>query len=309
MPIANPNYFVGNPLERLSEKRGDAAWLQEQLNFASARLVPFWRGRPLIAEARVPGGKAEALWLNTTASSEFHEGAPLILLGHLDGVPYFAIDGSASGASAETAPFSDLGVYRSLREIADDLSREDLAILGQALWILDWHRRHQFCANCGAKTEMRPGGANRHCQSCETDHFPRTDPVAIVLATYGEECLLGRGVNFPPKFFSALAGFMEPGETLEECAAREVFEEAGVQLTNVEYIFSQPWPFPSSLMVGFIADATDKELNLDTTEIAEARWVPKDDIRALLAGDGQGDLWLPPRFAIARQLLEVWVKR
>ena len=306
MPIANPNFFTGNPLQRISEKRGDKAWLQEQLDLPDAKLIPLWRGHPLIEMPREPDDQAQPLWLNPAARSEFASDARVILLGYHGAAPYFAIDASASGSSAETAPFSDLGAYRSLRDVADSLAREDLAILGQALWILDWHRRHQFCANCGSRSEMRLGGVSRHCTECETDHFPRTDPVAIVLVTYGDTCLLGRGVKFPPNFFSALAGFLEPGETLEECAVRETYEEAGVRVDNVRYIFSQPWPFPSSLMVGFLAEAEDQELTLDPTEIAEARWVSKEEIRSLISGERRDDLWIPPKFAIARQLLEVW---
>ena len=308
MPIANPNYFTGNPLERLSEKRGDALWFAEQLAHEKACMVPFWRGRPLVEMPDGPEGQARALWLSPLARSEFVHDAPVVLLGFRDGAPYFALDASASGASAETAPFADMASYKGMRELAGMLSREEVAILGQALWLLDWHRRHQFCANCGAKSQMVGGGTHRRCDGCDTDHFPRTDPVAIVLVSRGEDCLLGRGVKFPPTFFSALAGFLEPGETLEECAAREVFEEVGVKVNDVRYIFSQPWPFPSSLMAGYIAETEDTTFTLDETEIAEARWVSKDEIRALLNGERRDDLNIPPPFAIAHQLLVEWVR-
>ncbi len=307
MPVANPNYFTGNPLERLSEKRGDAAWVEAQLSTAGGRLIPFWKGMPLIEMPAGDSATGQPLWLNPMATSEFAGDAPLILLGHKNGTPYFAIDGSGNGSAPDSAPFSDMGDYKSLREIAHILERDDLAILGQALWLLDWHRRHRFCANCGAPTEMRAAGALRYCGSCETEHFPRTDPVAIVLPIHDDACLLGRGINFPANLFSALAGFMEPGETLEECAVREVYEEAGVRLTDMRYIFSQPWPFPSSLMVGFFAAAASRELTLDPTEIAAARWVPKAEISALLNGERRDDLWIPPKLAIAHQLLAVWV--
>ena len=307
MPIANPNYFAGNPLERSSEKRGDSEWLAQQLALPEAVMLPFWRGRPLIEAPEGPGGRQRPLWLSPAARSEFAADAPLILLGFRREVPYFALDASASAPSADNAPFADLGSYLGMREIAPSLAREDVAILGQALWLLDWHRRHRFCANCGATTLPAGAGVSRRCNACECDHFPRTDPVAIVLAVHDDACLLGRGVKFPPGFFSALAGFLEPGETLEECAVREVYEESGVRLTDVSYIFSQPWPFPSSLMVGFIAEAESRDLKLDETEIAEARWVERETIAALVRGERRDGLMIPPRFAIAHQLMAHWV--
>jgi NAD+ diphosphatase len=217
----------------------------------------------------------------------------------------FAID--ASGApTLEDAPFSDLGVYTPLREAASVLSSEDIAVVGEARWLLDWHRRHAHCAVCGSKTEMKDGGAKRLCPQCGTEHFPRSDPVAIVLAVHEESCLLARGPHFPPGFLSALAGFVEACETPEACAIRELREEAGVALTGVRYQFSQPWPFPSSLMMGFIADARDKTLKLDEKEIVEARWMSRGEIDRLLAGERRDDVRLPPRFTIARRLIERW---
>ena len=298
--LDNPNYFTGNPLERRSEHRGDTAWLAAQLQHPDAQMLCLWRGQPLLASTEKP------LWLSPAARSEFNQDAPVILLGFLGNTPYFAIDASTSSSTAEAAPFIDLGTYTDLRTGAAGLDRADLAIIGQAVWLLDWHRRHLFCAKCGAPSDMAGGGIKRICGTCGAEHFPRTDPVAIVLPVYGEECLLARGAHFPPNMFSALAGFLEPGETLEECAVREVAEEVGLTLTAPRYIFSQPWPFPSSLMVGFIAEATSKDLTLDEEEIEAARWVSRPEIKALIAGERRDDLWVPPPFAIARQLLEVW---
>lgn len=290
--------FAAEPLDRASERRADPAWVAAQLADEKSFLLPLYNGDPLIA-----GGRAA--FLAAAARGEFPRAAPTIFLGLKAGRAYFAIDGSAA-ASAETAPFAEIGAYTGLREAAASLSSEDLAIIGQARWLLDWHRRHGFCARCGAPTEMADGGAKRVCALCAADHFPRTDPVAIVLAVHGEYCLLGRSPRFPPGFVSALAGFVEAAETPEACAIRELREEAGVVLAKARYQFSQPWPFPSSLMMGFIAEAESRTLKLDEKEIVEAHWVSRDEVRALIAGAGRADLKLPPRFTIARRLIERW---
>ena len=173
--------------------------------------------------------------------------------------------------------------------------------------MLDWHRRHGFCANCGAPTVMTRAGYARQCDACATEHFPRVDPVVIMLAEHDGRVLVGRGVNFPGNFFSALAGFVEPGESLEEAVARELHEEAGIRVRNVCMIASQPWPFPSSLMIGAHAEALSDELTLDPTEIADARWVSRAEVRAALAG--QGDWGAPQPIAIANRLLRRWAEQ
>lgn len=313
MPIANPNYFTGNPLQRLSEKRGNVDWLQEQLAHPQAGLVPFWQGMPLLA-ATSGGAPPSAcpLWLSPAARGEFSAEATLVLLGLRPGpkgaVPCFALDATQSAVSAAQAPFADMGQYTPLREAAGQLARDDLAIMGQAAWLLDWHRRHGFCPQCGERTKLVEAGAKRDCAACEAEYFPRTDPVAIVLVVEGDHCLLGRSSHFPPGMFSALAGFLEAGETLEECAVREIHEEAGVVISDLRYVFSQPWPFPASLMVGFIAKAQSRALTLDPTEITDAKWVSRADMRKLLGGGQLDGIFVPPPFAIAHQLLRNWVE-
>jgi len=299
MPALNPNAFTGNPLDRLSENRKDEAWVAGQLTAENGRMAVFHKGQPLIDTDR-----KEPLWLSPAARSELPSDATHILLGWWGDVPYSAIDASAAPAQ----PFADLGTYIPLRETGGMMGREDLAILGHAAWMLDWHRRHQFCARTGKPTQMRGGGVSRIEPETGTEHYPRVDPVAIVLPVKQDQCLLARGTHFPPNMYSALAGFLEPGETLEECAIREIREEVGIILTDVRYVFSQPWPFPSSLMVGFIAEAQDWEILLDPQEIEAARWVEKGELAALLGGERRDDLWVPPKYAIARQLMEVWVK-
>ncbi len=296
----NPNWFANNPLLRLNNEKDHREFYHASLNDPQSLLVPLWRGDPLIA-----GGKAA--FLSAVAREEFTKDAQVLLLGLKDNRTYFAIDASPGAEEPADAPFADIGQYMPIREAADIISRDDLAIIGQARWLTEWHRSHQFCANCGALSEIIDGGAKRQCPACERVHFPRTDPVAIVLAIHEGACLLGRSPHFPPGFLSALAGFVEAAETPEEAAKREIFEEAGVTLTNVRYQFSQPWPFPSSMMMGFIADAEDRELTLDTDEIVEAKWISAEVVKALLNGEPHGDIFLPPKFTIARHLLERWV--
>ncbi len=290
--------FTGNPLDRASDARVDPLWIEARLADPSTVFLPLYRGDPLVRDGR-------AVFLAAGARAEFSSRAPLVFLGLKDGAAHFAVDFS-DAPSPQEAPFADCGAYTPLREAAFALAGEDLAIIGEARWFLDWHRRHAHCAVCGARTEIRDGGAKRQCPRCAAEHFPRSDPVAIVLAVHDGACLLGRGPHFPPGFLSALAGFVEACETPEECAVRELKEEAGVTLTDVRYQFSQPWPFPSSLMMGFIADAKDRDLKLDAKEIVEAHWVDRAQILSLLAGEKRDDMKLPPRFTIARRLIERW---
>ncbi len=299
MPItAEPLAFAGNPLDRASDQRTDPQWIDAQLRDASSIILPLYRGDPLIREGR-------AVFLSSAARAEFPQRSPVVLLGLRNGAAHFAVDFS-DAPSPQDAPFAEFGAYTPLREAAYALPGDELSIIGEARWYLDWHRRHAHCAVCGAKSEIRDGGAKRQCPECAAEHFPRSDPVAIVLAVHGDACLLGRGSHFPPGVLSTLAGFVEACETPEECAVRELREEAGVTLTAVQYQFSQPWPFPSSLMMGFFAEAKDRALTLDTKEIVEAHWFDRAAIESLLAGSAREDFRLPPRFTIARRLIERW---
>jgi NAD+ diphosphatase len=296
---AEPCLFAAEPLDRCSEQRCDEGWLAARLADAQALLIPLWRGDPLVRGAH-------AAFLSAAAASAFPADARRIFLGMSEGAAFFAIDASAA-PTPEAAPFADIGTYMALRAAAGVLPADELAIVGEARWLMDWHRRHAYCAVCGASTDMKDGGAKRCCAACSAEHFPRSDPVAIVLATHEDACLLGRGPHFPPGFLSALAGFVEACETPEACAIRELREEAGVLIDNVRYQFSQPWPFPSSLMMGFIADAKDRALTLDKKEIEDARWVTREAVRKLIDGEESEDLRLPPRFTIARRLIERWL--
>ncbi len=193
------------------------------------------------------------------------------------------------------------------------LAPADLAIYGGAKSLVDWHARHRFCAQCGAATRLTKGGWQRNCETCEAQHFPRTDPVTIMLVEHeadGEKrLLLGRQPRFPPRMYSALAGFVEPGETIEEAVAREVWEEAGIHVRDVRYIASQPWPFPSQLMIGCTSITDNPELTIDRTELDDARWFTRAELEdARAAGeDGNEQLIFPRPFAIAHQLLTWWM--
>jgi NAD+ diphosphatase len=215
----------------------------------------------------------------------------------------FALDISAANDPA--GPLAGLGQFRELRGAAALLPASDLAILGQAKALIDWHQRHGFCSRCGAPTVSGDAGYKRVCPSCNSEHFPRTDPVVIMLATHGDQCLLGRGAKWPPDSYSALAGFIEPGETVEEAVRRELYEEAGVVAGAVTYYASQPWPFPMSLMIGCFAECNGSDLTIDTNELADARWFSRDEAQTLLAGEMTG-LRKPLPFAIAGHLIRTW---
>jgi NAD+ diphosphatase len=223
--------------------------------------------------------------------------ADLVLLG-LDGDrPRFAAITNEPGGS----PFRSPRLLGALGEMAAG----EAATYAQARAVLDWHARHRFCANCGAPTAVIRAGWARKCGACAAEHFPRTDPVVIMIAEHDGRALLGRQAAWPPGRFSALAGFVEPGESIEEAVAREIHEEAGVTVTDVRYIASQPWPFPSQLMIACIATAENDALTLDETEIEEAIWVSRDQVRAVLAG-GEGPFLPPPPYAVAHTLLSAW---
>ncbi|MBI3678107.1 MAG: NAD(+) diphosphatase [Proteobacteria bacterium] len=308
--------FSGNPLDRASEKRTDAAWLAAKRSDSSSLILPMWKLNPFLLGPENAKGPLEAGFLRPGLAEKLvGPDACCVLLGLEKGNALFALDVSAAPDPASQGPLAGLGHFREMRSAAmsGGLPEKDIAILGQAKAMLDWHRRHGFCANCGAATALADAGYRRRCEACNTDHFPRTDPVVIMLATHtdpelGDACLVGRGKQFPRGMFSALAGFVEPGETIEEAVRRELMEEAGVKTGKVSYYATQPWPFPSSLMIGCFAEAENRDIVVDQNELAEAFWLEKSKARALIAGERTDGLFVPPAVAIAHHLIKAWAE-
>jgi len=194
------------------------------------------------------------------------------------------------------------------RAAAATLPIGDAAIMGQGKAMIDWHARHGFCPNCGARSEMADAGWKRVCPSCNSEHFPRTDPVVIMLAVHDGACLVGRNKRFPGNFYSALAGFMEPGESIEEAVRRELMEEVNCKVGKVHYHATQPWPFPSSLMIGCLAEAESRDFQPDGEEISDAMWLDRDKARRLIAGERMTDISVPPAVAIAHHLIKAFAE-
>jgi NAD+ diphosphatase len=269
--------------------------------------APLLRRRPEWLEAQRADPRAGAvlmseqgIWIDGGRLVLEPPGADAVFLGLMDGTPLFADWVEGAGPAR--------GQPAGLREAATELPAADAALAAYAGSLLAWHRRHGFCANCGTPTEPRDGGHERHCPACDAHHFPRTDPVVIVRVEDAEDrLLLGRQARWPDGRFSLLAGYVEPGETLEEAVRREVLEESGVVLGEVSYLASQPWPFPSSLMLGFSALATDGEVPAPGDgELAEVRWFDRDELER--AARGEGELALSPPYSIARRLIDAWLE-
>ncbi|WCL54914.1 NAD(+) diphosphatase [Gimibacter soli] len=293
--------YSGNPLDRADQLRGDPALMSDGPKEIGSRFTVMAGDRFLTLDA---GGLA---WLDYIGIGLYPAEETLFLGIAEDGTKRYAILWPTEAMDADL-PLAGLK-FRDVRGIGLKAGWPDpeLGILAQAKSMLDWHQRHRACAQCGAPTDMVKAGYERQCRGCGASHFPRTDPVVIMLALHGGKALVARNAKMPPGFFSALAGFVEPGETIEEAVARELMEEAGVKATSVRYVASQPWPFPSSLMIGCIADVADDKVTLDMTELVEARWVTKAEAKEGLKGMDP-TFMLPPTIAIARDLITAWVK-
>ena len=283
--------FTGSPLDRADHMRHDPEKLAAAIGDWRARLLKLDNFEPEVADDGTLG------W---TSLADAPDDAELVLLGLIHGKPHFAAYVPGMRAPAGRSP----SLFRAL-----DLMRpEEAETYAAARSVLDWHSRHQFCPNCGTQTAMFRAGWGRNCPKCGAEHFPRTDPVVIMIAEHSGRALVGRGPQWPEGRYSALAGFMEPGESIEEAVAREIFEEAGVRVRNVRYIASQPWPFPSSLMMACIGEAEDDVITIDPHELQDAMWVSREDVRRSLAGDPSAPFLAPPHYAIAHTLLTAWVE-
>jgi NAD+ diphosphatase len=317
------NAFTGARLDRVADARKDPAWVAAQREHPGARAL-------LTGDAGVHiGGSPAAPRLALVPVAAAPADEPWLLLGIDEQGPVFAVDVDGDGDGAvprplirahgvgEPDPATGTRPY-GLRDAVTTLPRADGGLIAYACALVNWHRRHGHCSVCGAATEPEAGGVVRKCPACGTHHFPRTDPVVIMLVTDGRErLLLGRQASWPAGRYSALAGFVEPGETLEEAVAREVREEAGVEIGPPAYVSSQPWPFPASLMLGFSAPWRGGEPVRQEDEIEDVRWFTRDAVAAAAIADGTAS-WdaaeagpgflLPPPHAIARRLVDGWLE-
>lgn len=293
-----------NLLDRRAEYRDDDAYMAELAASPQARCVVLQGDVPLL---RQRGGAAEALFDRTDLAE----------LGTVREKAFLGLDelGPIYAALLEApAPENDQGhddvVAMDLRSLAVQgvLPPHILGVFAQAKSLMHWHQRHRFCSNCGQPTTVGSAGWKRECPACGAQHFPRTDPVVIMLAVRGDRCVLGRQARFVKGVYSCLAGFLEPGETLEDAVRRELFEEAGVATGRVRYLASQPWPFPASLMIGCIAEATADELTVDFKELEDARWFTREEVRQMLAGRHPDGIGCPPPIAIAHGILKAWAE-
>ncbi|MDA0229659.1 MAG: NAD(+) diphosphatase [Proteobacteria bacterium] len=306
LSILPGNVFSGVPLDRADHLRTDVGWIEAQLNDPVSRFIAVWNQKTIVfegAEPRAALNNREALdgLLDANASLAFLGVAP-----EEDGIAHFAVDLSHLPEERLIARYSG-GVLMDLRDSVQLVPAHEAAILAYARGLMYWHQKNGFCAACGHKSEARRAGHERVCTNlaCGASHFPRTDSAVIVLVHDGDDCLLCRQSHWPTGMHSTLAGFLEPGESLEETVAREIFEESGVHVADVRYHSSQPWPFPASIMVGFMAKAASREIIVDGKELEYAHWYGRDWLRNVVDSD---EFRMPGKYSIARRLIGDWIE-
>lgn len=295
------NTFASHTIDRLTPQRSDRDWLAARLEDPQTCLVPVWQDRNFVSWVNPP----QPVFLSPEAGAPYAADVEaLTLLGQVEDQIYFALDVGGE-RNAPPPGLATLGRFENLRNIGLDLESLAATLLASAKAMVYWHRRHRFCGDCGHPTQSREGGYVRQCRNpdCGQKHFPRTDPAIIVLVQSGEEALLGRQPHWPAGQYSTIAGFVEPGETLEAAVIREVDEETGVQVSRMTYHSSQPWPFPSSLMLGYMAEARTRAIRLNDHELQHARWISRAELAAALRDKR---MRLPPPISISHRLIETW---
>jgi NAD+ diphosphatase len=300
-----PHVFAGNPFDRGDVQRRDAVWLEAQSKHPQSRILPLYQLEILIqAEPRFELG-----WLSPSAIEPLQVKIPPVFLGLQDGIAHFALDVSEVEDPLDQLQLGDTWRFQEARGAALHLSTAEAGIVAQSRSQVGWHQRHRFCSVCGQPTEQSRGGHVRICLACKAQHFPRTDPVAIMLISDGDSCLLGqsRGRLSRTGRYSALAGFIDQGESIEEAVRREVKEEAGIEVGEVRYHSSQPWPFPSSLMIGCHGKAATTDIRIDPEEMTDVRWFPREEVRAALRHENP-NLQVPDPIAIAHHLIRAWAE-
>ncbi|MGD9616200.1 MAG: NAD(+) diphosphatase [Alphaproteobacteria bacterium] len=318
------NFYAHPAFERAGLRRRETEWIRDRILDRESLFVPVWRSQSLVLE--IEGGEPQAVILRTEAAAillasgdgeteEWLTHGRVVFLGLIDNRAHFALDLSAHGAPLDalrSPALAAAGVagsglrFGDLRQFGARLARHEGALLALARAMVFWHSRHRFCGTCGAPTRCEEAGHVRRCTEagCATMHFPRTDPAVIMLVTDGDRVLLGRNKNFLPGMYSTLAGFVEPGESLEDAVAREVREETAIEVAAVHYHSSQPWPFPANIMLGFYAEAASTAITVDYGELEDARWFERD---WLLSHADDDDFRLPRRDSIARRLIVDWL--
>ena len=291
--------YSGNPLDRGDHERRDEQWIADMAAQPASRFLPLRELAVLLTDGE-QGGLG---WLSLEELARLEGVASPMFLGLLDGVGHFVVDVSQATADLEEGGRH----FVDARSATATLSHAEAGMVAQARSQVSWHSRHGFCSICGGATHPTRGGQVRQCSQCQAEHYPRTDPVVISLVIDGDRCLLGRsqGRRQPPNRYSALAGFMDQGESMEEAVAREVMEEAGIQVRNVRYHSSQPWPFPYSLMIGSHAEAVTTDIAIDYGEMADVRWFPRDEVLLALRKESE-TLAIPESLAIAHHLIKAW---
>ncbi len=301
-PLGQPG-FVSHPIDRAAHIRTDADKLFALEGDRKARAYVMHRDSLLVTQ----GADGARALLTLDEARKFGANPGTIFLGLQEGAPVFGM-GIAAAAAEDLMGRQDVAV-ENLRAVAASgaIPARELSTIAMAKSLVGWHQRHGFCANCGARTSMADGGWKRVCPTCKTEHFPRTDPVVIMLVTDGDRCLMGRQSQFPPTMWSCLAGFVEAAETIEQAVQREILEEAGIHCEDVRYYMTQPWPYPSSLMIGCIARATTTNITVDRNELEDARWFTREESVAMLARNHPEGLTGPHPVAIAHHLLGNWI--